>query len=146
MVASPFMSFSLSESKSTMSFLTPCLMGVKDNFMDTFWPGEMTSLRERKKMSVSLSESSGNIKLLPLLQSVYSSLCHTCCSLYTPRQHTYLNGTSVYGRRPAPSTVNIPPFSGAGRGLVKEMKAVIFSPTTAFPGTWRKTRGSSVLY
>lgn len=52
---------------------------------------------------------------------------------------TYLTWTWVAGRSPAPSTVKTPPLRGTGRGLVKEMWALTFSHTTAFPGTWRST-------
>lgn len=53
---------------------------------------------------------------------------------------TYSTRTSVADSRPAPSTVNTPPLSGTGRGLVKEMQAVDCSYTTAFPFNCKKDR------
>ena len=47
-VATPFTSWSLSESKSTRNSLTPALMGVNDSSTDTRWPGAMLPLRGRR--------------------------------------------------------------------------------------------------
>ena len=47
-LATPFTSWSRSESKSTRSCLMPARFGVNDSSTDTRWPGAMLPLRGRE--------------------------------------------------------------------------------------------------
>ena len=104
-------------------------MGEKESSTDAVPPGATAPLKRRRERQSFWSHC-----IVEVLTSDLSSFRASNWLV------TYLTWTWVADSSPAPSRVKTPPFRGTGRGLVKEMKAVSGSHTTAFPGTWRERR------